>query len=200
MILREVRPQNLDPKINHTANPTRSADLKRSSRRCARRLGLPSNFTFDACRHGGMTELEEAELTDGQGRALSAHSSKAYEGYAKRTQKRALAATRKRHAYVLADKERTEFQNETPDQFQNGNRKIPNAHEIAIEIGWGAWIRTREWRNQNPLPYHLATPHRDACRCAPAHGGASARNIPAHPRPINAAVACLWSIFAAVFA
>ncbi len=28
--------------------------------------------------------------------------------------------------------------------------------------GWGAWIRTREWRNQNPLPYHLATPHRPA--------------------------------------
>jgi hypothetical protein len=25
-------------------------------------------------------------------------------------------------------------------------------------VGWGAWIRTREWRNQNPLPYHLATP------------------------------------------
>jgi hypothetical protein len=26
-------------------------------------------FTLDACRHGGMTELEEAELTEGQGRA-----------------------------------------------------------------------------------------------------------------------------------
>lgn len=26
---------------------------------------------MDACRHGGMTELEEPELTDGQGRALS---------------------------------------------------------------------------------------------------------------------------------
>jgi hypothetical protein len=25
--------------------------------------------------------------------------------------------------------------------------------------GWGARIRTWEWRNQNPLPYHLATPH-----------------------------------------
>jgi hypothetical protein len=62
-------------------------------------LGLPKTFTLDACRHGGMTELEEAELTDGQGRALSAHRSKAYEGYAKRTAKRALAATRKRHAY-----------------------------------------------------------------------------------------------------
>lgn len=62
-------------------------------------LGLPDTFTLDACRHGGMTELEEAELTDGQGRALSAHRSKAYEGYAKRTAKRALAATRKRYAY-----------------------------------------------------------------------------------------------------
>src|SRR5262249_27757497 len=24
--------------------------------------------------------------------------------------------------------------------------------------GWGARIRTWVWRNQNPLPYHLATP------------------------------------------
>jgi hypothetical protein len=27
-----------------------------------------------------------------------------------------------------------------------------------IPAGWGARIRTWEWRNQNPLPYHLATP------------------------------------------
>jgi hypothetical protein len=26
--------------------------------------------------------------------------------------------------------------------------------------GWGARTRTWEWRNQNPLPYHLATPQR----------------------------------------
>ena len=58
------------------------------------KLGLPTTFTLDACRHGGMTELEEAELTDGQGRALSAHKSQqAYAGYATRTIKRALAAT-----------------------------------------------------------------------------------------------------------
>jgi hypothetical protein len=56
----------------------------------------------------GMTELEEAELTDGQGRALSAHTSKAYEGYAKRAFKRALAATRKRYA--------------GNERFQNENR------------------------------------------------------------------------------
>ncbi|MCG6203658.1 hypothetical protein LPW26_03330 [Rhodopseudomonas sp. HC1] len=76
--------------------------MGRIVRRIRKAAGLPDTFTLDACRHGGMTELEEAELTDGQGRALSAHSSKAYEGYAKRTAKRALAATRKRHAYRVA--------------------------------------------------------------------------------------------------
>jgi hypothetical protein len=65
-------------------------------------LKLPDFFTLDSCRHGGMTELEEAELADGQGRALSAHRSKAYDGYAKRTEKHALAATRKRHAHRIA--------------------------------------------------------------------------------------------------
>jgi hypothetical protein len=41
-------------------------------------LGLPETFTLDACRHGGMTELEGAELTDGQGRALSRHRTQAF--------------------------------------------------------------------------------------------------------------------------
>jgi hypothetical protein len=83
------------------------------------RLGLPNAFTLDACRHGGMTELEEAELTDGQGRALSAHKSRAYERYAKRTMERALAATRKRHAHRLANTAGTEFRNEQRNPFRN---------------------------------------------------------------------------------
>ncbi len=59
-------------------------------------------FTLDACRRGGMTELEEAELTEGQGRALSGHrAAQAYRSYAKETMQRALAATRKRHAASL---------------------------------------------------------------------------------------------------
>ena len=67
-----------------------------------------------------MTELEEAELTDGQGRALSAHRSKAYEKYAKRTEKRALAATQKRHAHRLAaNTAGTDIQNEPRPGFQN---------------------------------------------------------------------------------
>jgi hypothetical protein len=61
-------------------------------------IGLPPSFTLDACRHGGMTELQEAELTDGQGRALPGHKTKqAYAGYAKQTLERALP----RHAQTV---------------------------------------------------------------------------------------------------
>src|SRR5262249_49595347 len=34
-------------------------------------------------------------------------------------------------------------------------RKRPKSPTV---VGWGARTRTWEWRNQNPLPYHLATP------------------------------------------
>jgi hypothetical protein len=37
------------------------------------------------------------------------------------------------------------------------------AEAIAQSVaGWGGRIRTSEWRNQNPLPYHLATPQNAA--------------------------------------
>ena len=29
---------------------------------------------------------------------------------------------------------------------------------LQVENGRGGWIRTNGWRDQNPLPYHLATP------------------------------------------
>jgi hypothetical protein len=75
--------------------------------------GLPAHFTLDACRHGGMTELEEAALTEGQGMALSGHrTAQAYRGYAKETQERALSATRKRHAHRLANETATNVRNE----------------------------------------------------------------------------------------
>lgn len=34
------------------------------------------------------------------------------------------------------------------------------ADEINLLIGWGARIRTWECRDQNPVPYRLATPQR----------------------------------------
>ncbi|MGJ4888890.1 hypothetical protein ACQR1Y_11890 [Bradyrhizobium sp. HKCCYLRH3099] len=94
-IVMRDRPQPLGPR------KWDSMSMARLVRSLRDRLGLPATFTLDACRHGGMTELEEAGLTDGQGRALSAHKSKAYEGYAKRTEERALAATRKRYAHKI---------------------------------------------------------------------------------------------------
>jgi hypothetical protein len=112
MILREVR--------NGVAKPYSFGGIQKIVQTMRARLGLPSTFTLDACRHGGMTELEEAELTDGQGRALSAHKSQqAYEGYAKRTMERALSATRKRHAHRLANARGTNIQNGGQTDVQN---------------------------------------------------------------------------------
>jgi hypothetical protein len=88
--------------------------------------GVSELFTLDACRHGGMTELEEAELTEGQGRALSGHKTvQAYRGYAKETMQRALAATRKRHAHLLAQRQ---LEEQSSTEFPNaGRNSFPNA-------------------------------------------------------------------------
>ena len=51
--------------------------------------------------------------------------------------------------------------------------------------GWGGRIRTSEWRNQNPLPYHLATPHHGPAIAADGIGPAGRRNIVADPSAIN---------------
>jgi hypothetical protein len=118
MILHEARGRSHDG----NSKPTRlysESGMAKLVRRVRELAELPSTFTLDACRHGGMTELEEAELTDGQGRALSAHKSRAYEGYAKRTMERALAATRKRHAHRLANASGTDVQNELLNGVQN---------------------------------------------------------------------------------
>lgn len=102
------------------AKPYSFGGMQKIVQRMRVEIGLPKTFTLDACRHGGMTELEEAELTDGQGRALSAHrSQQSYEGYAKRTLQRALGATRKRRAHVLANSRGTSFQNGRAESSQN---------------------------------------------------------------------------------
>ncbi|HEY0329353.1 MAG TPA: site-specific integrase [Rhodopseudomonas sp.] len=104
MILREVAPGK--------SKPFAQSSIQHIVQRMRKKLKLPATFTLDACRHGGMTELEEAELTDGQGRALSAHrTQQSYEGYAKRNIARALSATRKRHAHRLVNEKATSVQN-----------------------------------------------------------------------------------------
>ncbi len=110
----------LKPGRDGVAKPYDRHEMAKIVRKLRDRLGLPATFTLDACRHGGMTELEEAELTDGQGRALSGHRTKrAYEGYAKRTLERALPATRKRYAHALANAQGTSVQNAPGFAVQN---------------------------------------------------------------------------------
>lgn len=103
-----------------TTEPYTAMQMSKIVRKLRDKLGLPARFTLDACRHGGMTELEVAELTDGQGRALSGHrTQRAYQGYAKRTLARALPATRKRYAHALANVQGTSIQNDAGFAIQN---------------------------------------------------------------------------------
>jgi hypothetical protein len=99
--------------------PYNAMEMARVVRRVRTAAELPEWFTLDSCRHGGMTEIEAAGLTDGQGRALSGHRSKAYEGYAKRTDDRALIATRKRYAHIAGEQTSTELRNEAADELRN---------------------------------------------------------------------------------
>jgi hypothetical protein len=100
--------------------PYSFSGMQKIVQRMRKKIGLPAEFTLDACRHGGMTELEESDLTDGQGRALSAHrTQQSYAGYAKRTEARILSATRKRHAHRLANQTATSIQNEPAGVVQN---------------------------------------------------------------------------------
>jgi hypothetical protein len=70
--LRLYRPIELAPSCPDAVVPA-AMQMGKLVRRLRDKLKLPETFTLDACRHGGMTELEEVELTDGQGRALSGH-------------------------------------------------------------------------------------------------------------------------------
>lgn len=83
--------------------------LSQEIRALADNNGFP-DFTLDKARHGGMTELEERGLTEGQGRVLSKHkTASAYRGYAKETDKRVLEATKKRMGHSEAVENRKEI-------------------------------------------------------------------------------------------
>lgn len=65
------------------------------------KAGLPKHVTLAACRHGGMTELGDAGLTEAQIMSLSAHETPAAARvYVKRTELQRMAAARKRRQFV----------------------------------------------------------------------------------------------------
>jgi len=89
-------------------------------RRARRKAGLPEHVTLAACRHGGMTELGDAELTEQGIMALSAHTTPdAARGYVKKTERQREAAARKRRAWVEHEQIGSKSQNKTWSASQN---------------------------------------------------------------------------------
>jgi len=121
-------------------------------------------------RHGGMTELEEAELTDGQGRALSTHKTQqSYEGYAKRTAKRMLSATKKRHAHRMANEQATSVQNAALHPF----RMKKEASQKALNAEWVRWLgredsNLRMPESKSPDRATSINGNSELSRCVPA--------------------------------
>jgi hypothetical protein len=78
----------------------RSGDLtymRHVTKDMIRAADLPLDLSFRSWRHGGMTELGDAELTDAQIRAISRHkNARTLPRYVKRTQRQIIAGTRKR--------------------------------------------------------------------------------------------------------
>lgn len=69
-----------------------------------RKAGLPDEVTWDACRHGGITELTDAGVTENEGMATSGHSSPdAFRRYAKKTEAQRLNAALKRRAWIATE-------------------------------------------------------------------------------------------------
>jgi hypothetical protein len=72
-------------------------------RRARREAGLPEHVTLAACRHGGMTELGDSEITEQGVMSLSGHKTPAAARlYIKRTEKQRLMAARRRRAFLEA--------------------------------------------------------------------------------------------------
>lgn len=91
----------LTPGTRGENRPYSYSYARRLVREARAKAGLPGHVTLTACRHGGMTELGDAELTEQGIMALSAHTTPdAARGYVKKTERQRLAAARKRRAWV----------------------------------------------------------------------------------------------------
>jgi hypothetical protein len=104
----------LDPR------PFQMREARKRVRQAADAAGLPSWLTLDACRHGGMTELADSDLTEEQEMSLSGHSTPdAKRRYVKRTDSQRLTAARKRRAWVQEQKT-IESSNDAGSRSRNG--------------------------------------------------------------------------------
>jgi integrase len=98
--LMNPKPLGKNPKIK-PAKPFLLRTARNRVRDAARVAKLPDHLTLAACRHGGLTELGDAELTEQGVMALSGHRTpEAARLYVKRTEIQRASAARKRRAWV----------------------------------------------------------------------------------------------------
>lgn len=89
--------------VPHLYDHHYARQLVREARRAA---GLPEHVTFDACRHGGMTELGDSGLTESEEMAISGHATpEAKRRYIKKSEAQRLTASVKRRAWVTRREE-----------------------------------------------------------------------------------------------
>lgn len=119
------------------------------SKACAQRrvreartaVGLGPHITLDACRHGGMTELGDAELTEQGVMTLSGHRTpQAARLYVKRTERQRISAARRRREWVDANETSAKVRIEGDTNSQNGTKE----QSQPIENKW------RSLRESNP--------------------------------------------------
>ena len=91
--------------------------------------GLGAHVTLDACRHGGMTELGDAELSEQNVMALSGHKTPdAARLYLKRTEKQRAIGARRRRAFL-------EFEERSEDKTRN--EPLPGTRNDKAKSGAG---------------------------------------------------------------
>jgi hypothetical protein len=93
-------------------------------REAREQAGLGSHVTLDACRHGGMTELGDAELAEQGVMALSGHKTpRAARLYVKRTEHQRVRAAAKRRNFVEANEPTTRVEMEGGAKSRNGTKR-----------------------------------------------------------------------------
>jgi hypothetical protein len=86
--------------------------------------GLGSHMTLDACRHGGMTELGDAELAEQGVMALSGHKTpRAERLYVKRTEHQRVKAAAQRRKFVEGNETTTRVEMEVGSKSRNGTKR-----------------------------------------------------------------------------
>jgi hypothetical protein len=117
-----MQPKPLGTQTRGPAKPFFLRTARTRVRRAANKAGLPDCLTLAACRHGGLTELGDAELTESGIIALSGHGGAA-RGYIKRTEAQREAGLLKRRAWVQVTKEEGHRGEQEVDKSRN--RALP---------------------------------------------------------------------------